>query len=128
MKAKFDDSVESCRMNLAAFETTKRGDRRGLFMVRRPGIQVTIIVDEGDRSGWEHVSVSVKINHPTLGIVDHTPSWDVMCQVKSMFWEPEECVLQFHPPASVYVNTKANVLHLWKRVGVNAETPPVDLV
>lgn len=128
MKAKLDESLERCRVNLPEFEPTKPGDRRGLFAVRKPQMQLVIIADEGDRSGWEHVSVSVKYDHPVHGWIDHIPGWDVMNAVKDMFWDSEECVLQFHPPKSVYVNTKKNVLHLWKKVGSNYETPPMDLV
>lgn len=128
MKKKLHDSIERCRINLTEFEQTKRGQLRGLFIVRNAQMQINIISDEGERSGWEHVSISVKYDHPILGIVDHTPGWDVMNQVKDMFWDEDECVLQFHPPKSEYVNTKQNVLHLWKKVGVNHETPPKELV
>ena len=41
--------------------------------------------------GWEHVSVSYK---------NRVPTWDEMCKVKDMFWNDEECVVQYHPPKS----------------------------
>lgn len=40
--------------------------------------------------GWEHVSVS---------FASRCPTWDEMCEVKDIFWTPEECVVQYHPPA-----------------------------
>jgi len=55
--------------------------------------------------GWEHVSVSLR---------DRTPTWEEMCRVKALFWEEEDCVIQYHPPASEYVNNHDHVLHLWR--------------
>lgn len=56
--------------------------------------------------GWEHVSVS-----PYNG---KTPSWDDMCEIKDMFWNDEEAVIQIHPKKSEYVNLLDNCLHLWR--------------
>ena len=56
--------------------------------------------------GWEHVSVS-----PYNG---KTPSWVDMCEIKDMFWNDEEAVIQIHPKKSEYVNIKDNCLHLWR--------------
>ena len=58
---------------------------------------------------WEHVSV-----HIDDWGNQRTPSWGEMCLVKDVFWDPEECVVQFHPPKSDYVNNHPHVLHLWK--------------
>ncbi len=58
------------------------------------------------RDGWEHVSVVRE---------DRIPTWEEMCMVKSMFWDDEDCVVQFHPPKSKYVNISPNALHLWRR-------------
>lgn len=72
-----------------------------------------------DGEGWEHVSVS----HET-----YTPSWKQMCEVKVLFWDPEDCVLQYHPPASDYVNCHPHCLHLWRPVGQSIARPPAELV
>ena len=73
----------------------------------------------GDVDGWEHVSVS----RP-----DRVPTWEEMCLVKDVFWGEEEVVIQIHPKKSEYVNRHPYVLHLWRRVGENIETPPKNLV
>jgi len=67
-------------------------------------------IDEGRTTGekWEHVSVE-----PLNG---KTPVWDDMCFVKDMFWDPEDTVVQIHPPKSEYVNMVENCLHLWRPV------------
>jgi hypothetical protein len=49
-----------------------------------------------------------------------------MCFVKDLFWSEHECVVQFHPPRSVYVNNHPFCLHLWHKP--NLPTPPVILV
>lgn len=67
---------------------------------------------------WEHVSVSAST----------VPTWGEMCWVKSLFWEPEEVVIQYHPPESQYVNVHGRVLHLWKPVGVVLPMPPIQSV
>lgn len=54
---------------------------------------------------WEHVSVSTPVRCPT---------WEEMCFVKSLFWLPHECVVQFHPPEAEYVNQHPYCLHLWR--------------
>lgn len=60
---------------------------------------------ESIAQGWEHVSVSCE---------DRCPTWDEMCAVKNIFWEDHECVVQFHPPKSDYINCHPFVLHLWR--------------
>lgn len=51
-----------------------------------------------------------------------------MCWVKDLFWDAEECVVQFHPPASQYINCHPHCLHLWKPIGGNVPTPPTWMI
>lgn len=69
--------------------------------------------------GWEHVSVCPR---------NRLPDWEEMCQIKDMFWNEEECVVQFHPPKSEHVNNMANCLHLWKPIGREMPMPPSIMV
>ena len=55
----------------------------------------TFVVSWG--GGWEHVSVSPYKKN----II---PSWEEMCQIKDMFWNDDETVVQYHPKKSEYVN------------------------
>ncbi len=90
----------------------------GAFVVRlQRGQEVFVIAS--DQLGWEHVSVSRK---------DRCPTWDEMCQVKSMFWGVDDCVVQYHPPESEYVNNHPFCLHLWRPVGVELPAPPSLMV
>ena len=56
---------------------------------------------------WEHVSVSGN---------RFCPNWAEMCWVKDVFWEDEECVVQYHPPKSDHINVHPFVLHLWRPI------------
>ena len=75
------------------------------------------IASDGD--GWEHVSASFP---------DRVPTWEEMCWVKDIFWEPEDCVVQYHPPASAYINHHPHTLHLWRPIGVVFPQPPSYMV
>jgi hypothetical protein len=69
----------------------------------------------GESILWDHVSVS---------IADRCPTWNEMCWIKDLFFDPEECVLQFHPPQSQYINIHPYVLHLWKPKDIEIPLPP----
>lgn len=69
---------------------------------------------------WEHVSVKF------CGTTNKTPSWEVMCQVKDVFWLPEEEVHQIHPKESEYLHGVGriyDVLHLYRPVGGWKQNP-----
>lgn len=108
------------RIRTGAYGSDERYGNNGAFAIRlRGGRRVYVIASDG--AGWEHVSV-------TLQDWKCCPSWPEMCEIKSIFWEPGDCVIQFHPPENEYVNEHPFCLHLWRRVGVNLETPPGELV
>lgn len=65
------------------------------------------VVWGNNEHGFEHVSVC-----PYDRSI--TPSWDDMCAVKDVFFEPEEEAIQIHPKKSEYVNIMPNCLHLWR--------------
>lgn len=96
-----------------------------------PHTRLFVLAHDGvteDVTGWEHVSVSVHVKHRgQWRPIEQVPDWPAMCLVKNAFWEPEECVLQFHPPKSQYVDN-APVLHLWRHVTGNPDLPPMYLV
>ena|SRR5688500_9455522 len=112
---------------------SREGDTFGSFTVDSciPGRQLAIIASDGsdwEASGltgvpWEHVSVhSFQGGGGSRRLF--TPTWAEMCYVKSLFWEPEDVVIQFHPAESQYVNMHKHVLHLWRPVGVEIPVPP----
>lgn len=88
----------------------------GAFLIRRRRRDLQAVASDG--MGWEHVSVSI------YGQPSQVPTWDEMCEVKGLFWEPEDVVIQFHPRESEYVNHHPGCLHLWRPIGVEVPTPP----
>ncbi len=91
----------------------------GAFSVRLKANKQTVFVIASDGAGWEHVSVSRQ---------DRCPTWAEMCEVKDLFFGPDEWVLQFHPAASDYVNNHPFCLHLWRPIGVDFPKPEAWLV
>lgn len=90
----------------------------GVFVI--PGMNnMDLMCIASDGQGWEHVSVSLK---------NRCPNWPEMCQVKDLFWGEEDCVIQFHPPKSEYVNCHPNCLHLWRPTNKKILRPPSLLV
>lgn len=79
----------------------------------------TVIWSNG--GGWDHVSIAP---YKKTCI----PSWKDMCDLKDMFFNHEETVVQFHPPKSEYVNNVSNCLHLWRPINENMPTPPSIMV
>lgn len=74
-------------------------------------------LDGDEDTGWEHVSVS-------LDCETNIPTWEEMCFVKALFWDASECVVQFHPPESDYINYRNNCLHLWRARNQPFPMPP----
>lgn len=103
------------------------GDPFGSFVIPRPEGTLRCIVSNGDYKAagidssyaWEHVSVSLE---------NRCPTWEEMCFVKNMFWTEEECVIQYHPPASLYRNFHPYTLHLWRPLLSDIPLPPPDTV
>lgn len=72
-----------------------------------------------DQMGWEHVSVSTQSRCPT---------WEEMCKIKSMFWDESDCVVQYHPAKSEYINNHPYCLHLWRPTEQSLPKPPSFMV
>lgn len=107
----------------------ERAGNNGAFVVasKIPGRRLFIIASDGHDWGesnlpgepWEHVSV-----HAEVGGKNRMPTWDEMAQVKDLFWDDEDVVVQFHPKKSEYVNNHPFTLHLWRPTTTVLPTPP----
>lgn len=75
------------------------------YLIIHPATRARFSVVASVDDGWGHVSVSLE---------KRTPTWDEMCFIKNMFFEPEELCLQIHPKKSQYVNEHRFCLHLWQ--------------
>lgn len=104
------------RVRTGAMASSEENGNNGMFVVTlRNNQKVKVIASDG--LGWEHVSVSRS---------DRTPTWDEMCQIKDLFWDEEDCVVQYHPAKADYVNIHNHCLHLWRTEGI--PTPPTFMV
>lgn len=130
MKQVFDD-LEDNRVTSGTMASA-RGERCGVFSFRpHPHILLITIVDSGEMTGWEHVSVVAHDRKKVRGkwmSRPRPPTWPEMCIVKDAFWSRDECVVQFHPRENEYVNNHQHCLHLWRHRENAFPTPPPVLV
>jgi hypothetical protein len=91
----------------------------GATDVSIPGSRGTATVIFSWGGGWDHVSVS----YPS-----RCPTWDEMCYIKNVFFEEDECVIQYHPPKGDYVNMHPYCLHMWKPQKQVIPLPPKEFV
>ena len=96
---------EGKRIVQGPLKTDPSRGNNGAFILDSPidNSQLRIIASDG--LGWEHISVS----RPK-----RCPNWPEMCHVKDMFWDEEDCVLQYHPAKSEYIDNHPYCLHLWR--------------
>ncbi len=104
---------EKFRVSQGVMASSDNISNNGCFIGKlKHGQDVRIIASEG--MGWEHVSVSR---------TDRCPTWDEMSQVKDLFWDADDCVVQYHPPKSDYVNNHPYCLHMWRPIGIELPRP-----
>lgn len=108
---------EQYRLNHGKFATIAADGNNGVFHFSLGGPEFLAIAADG--AGWEHVSISTNRRCPT---------WEEMQMIKLLFWGEEDCVVQYHPPQSEYVNNHPYCLHLWRPIDVELPRPPSLLV
>ena len=84
---------------------------------KKPEHMAAVVWSTG--GGWDHVSVSWR---------NRCPTWEEMCEVKKLFFYPEEVCVQYHPPESEYVNYFPFCLHLWSFQEPGMPMPPAWMV
>jgi hypothetical protein len=125
MRKVLPEKLEAGRIQTGNAASNASWGAYGAFHVQGPcGEPLRIVASGADADdkmseGWEHVSVSTR---------RRCPNWVEMCFVKNLFWSADECVVQFHPPESEYVNNHPYCLHLWKSNRFDFPLPPSILV
>ena len=109
--------IEHHRVTRGALASDSTFGNNGCFMLPYKGETFCVIASDGD--GWDHVSVSLRSRCPT---------WAEMCFVKALFFDPEETVMQLHPPKSQYVNMHKYCLHLWRPQNSRIPAPPTYMI
>jgi hypothetical protein len=87
------------------------------------GFKLIAHIIASDGEGWEHVSVHVIADGSSV-----IPRWGTMCEIKNIFWDEEDTVIQYHPAKTDYVNNHHYVLHLWRPIGIDFPKPPKHLI
>ena len=96
---------EANRITKGPYGSAPNAGNFGAFVIEYKGLLFRVIASDG--AGWEHVSVS----HG-----DRCPTWEEMCHIKSIFWDDDDTVIQYHPKKIDYVNIHPYCLHLWRPV------------
>jgi len=89
------------------------------FVLRCGRVWLQVVVSIG--GGWDHASVTVQG-------VGRCPTWQEMCCVREVFFEDDEWVVQFHPPAAANINAHPFCLHLWRPTAAELPLPPKEFV
>ena len=128
--------VRSCP-SVRALESNDSHGNNGAFVLRSPvSPDWDLFVIASDGGGWDHVSaqarkvLSADGHVAAIDMSGRVPTWDEMCFLKNTFWDPEDAVVQYHPPVSEYVNRHKFTLHLWRPTspGVEIPRPPTYMV
>lgn len=115
---------EKYRMVTGRMGSTSAMGNNGCFVVPSPfGYNRTLFIIASDGMDWDHVSV-----HASKGKEEYTPIWDEMVFIKNLFWDEEDCVIQYHPAKSSYVNVHKHTLHLWRPTKIGFPVPPLVMV
>lgn len=116
------DFLNRHRVKRGAYASDASYGFNGAFGFNVPGEARLVCCIASDGLGWQHVSVSFGKNHKT-------PSWEVMCAVKALFWDDEDVVIQLHPEKSKWINNHPGCLHLWRCTdGREQPLPPSMMV
>lgn len=107
------------RLRSGFMGSDERNGNNGVFFIPSCPGRPPFKVIASDGEGWEHVSVSLP---------DRLPTWDEMCALKDIFWDADDCVVQYHPPRVDYVNNHSRCLHMWRPLDAELPRPPSWMV
>lgn len=84
---------------------------------KKPNHHAVVVWSTGGE--WDHVSVSWR---------NRCPTWEEMCEIKKIFFYPEEICVEYHPAESEYVNMHPYCLHIWRYQQPGMPMPPAWMV
>lgn len=117
MRKTFGNIVEAGRIQSGPLASNP-GEHSGAFVITH-GVAwgLRAICSNGD--GWDHVSVSLP---------NRCPTWEEMSVVARLFFEDDERLVMYRPPASEYVNCHPYCLHWWRPQNEAMPFPPSYMV
>lgn len=92
----------------------------GDFLVPLSGELWHVRISDG--MGWRHLSAT-NAQRPTM-----TPTWEVMCRLKDLFFDDSEWCVQFMPPKEENINVHPHCLHIWSSLHEPIPHPMVCMV
>ena len=95
------------------FQGESKSDDGGRGWITLRGKIFLVVYSNG--GGWDHVSVS---------LANRCPTWEEMCEIKGVFFGPDECCVEYHPAERDYVNIHPYCLHIWRPQNKEMPTPP----
>ena len=111
-------SLEEIRSgNIKGFQQKERCSDGGSGWVTIHGKTFFVIYSNG--GGWDHVSASSN---------NWCPTWEEMCFIKNVFFDEDECCIEYHPAKKDYVNNHPYCLHIWKPQTQDIPIPPIIMV
>lgn len=110
---------EKYRVKTGTMGSDNTYGNNGVFIIDSLKLNKSLRCLASDGYGYEHVSVSA---------ISRCPTWEEMCFIKDLFWDEEDCCIQYHPPKSEYINYCPTCLHLWRPIGIEIPRPPSILV
>ena len=108
---------ENYRTKTGTLGSDESYGNNGAFTIPFESYELTVIASDGE--GWEHASVSLN---------NRIPNWREMSFIKDLFWDSDDCVVQYHPSKKDYIDNHPNCLHLWKQINKEFPQPPFHLV
>lgn len=124
MRKVYSPRVERGRVRIGKYATVARSPYGAFIFRLEEGVDVSVIASPTsgiNHEPWEHVSVSI------IGAT-RTPTWEEMAQIKRLFFEDDETVMQLHVPTERHINLHPYVLHLWRPAHLEVPTPPIEAV
>lgn len=117
------------RVRSGPFGSDESYGNNGAFFVSMPRATAPLKVIASDGLGWDASDIPGEPwEHVSVSLPNRCPTWEEMSFIKGTFWDDGDCVVQFHPPRSEYVNNHPFCLHLWRPTGHDIPTPPAILV
>ncbi len=117
-----NEAIEKYRVLRGKMGSDSSYGNNGAFIIHCLATRRKLSVIASDGDEWDHVSVSIS-NRP-----NDIPTWDEMAFIKRLFWAPDECVVQYHPPEKDYVNCHPGTLHLWRPQYEGFPMPPLEMI
>ncbi len=125
MRKVFPELLEKGRDTKDQRFATKAGEPFGLFRVKSPFTGATLRIIIGGEEAWKAEGMGGEPwEHVSVSKIDKPPTWQEMCLVKELVFEDEECVIQYHPAKSDYIDQHPNCLHLWRPTVTPIPMPP----